>query len=95
MTRYRLAVVSRALAAVGGGYALASATAAGVGLFLAQTGSTRTDAVMWATMLSFIAQACAALWAFGCKSALRAWLGIGTPAVLLGVLTYLLKGAAA
>ena len=39
MGRYRWAVASRALAAVGGGYALAAATAAGVGLVLALKGA--------------------------------------------------------
>ena len=95
MGRYRLAVASRALAAIGGGYALACATAAGVGLALARSGSSGVDAVMWATMLAFIAHALAALWSFGCASAWRAWLGIAVPAALLGALSFALRGAAA
>lgn len=95
MGRYRFAVASRALAAVGGGYALACATAAGVGLALARSGSSRVDAVMWATMLAFLAHAIAALWAFGCASAGRAWLGIALPAALLGALALGLRGAGA
>lgn len=95
MGRYRLAVVSRALAAMGGGYALACATAAGVGLTLARAGSSGVDAVMWATMLAFIAHAIAALWSFGCANAWRAWLGIAVPAALLGALTFVLRGAGA
>ena len=93
--RYRWAVVSRALAAIGGGYALASATAAGLALLLARTGSSGVDAVLWASMLAFIVHAIAALWAFGCASARRAWLGIGIPTVLLSALAFSLKGAAA
>jgi hypothetical protein len=92
---YRWAVVSRALAATFGGYALSSAIAAGVGLALARSGSSSVDAVLWATMLAFIAHAAAALWAFGCANAWRAWLGIGIPAALLGALAYALQGAAA
>lgn len=93
--RYRWAVASRALAAIGGGYALAAATAAGVGLALARAGSSGVEAVLWASMLAFIVHAIAALWAFGCASARRAWLGIGIPAVLLGALVLALKGASA
>ncbi len=95
MARYRCIVASRALAAVGAGYALACATAAGVGLALARSGSSGVDAVMWATMLAFIAHALAALWAFGCANAWRAWLGIAIPAALLGALTFALQGAPA
>ena len=61
MSRYRWAVASRALAATFGGYALSSAIAAGVGLALARSGSSSVDAVLWATMLAFIAHAVAAL----------------------------------
>lgn len=95
MGRYRWAVASRALAATAGGYALASATAAGFGLILARSGTGGVDAVLWATMLSFVVHAIAALWAFGCANARRAWLGIGIPAVLLGALALALRGAAA
>lgn len=93
--RYRWAVASRALAALAGGYALASATAAGVGLALARSGSSSVDAVLWASMLAFVVHAMAALWAFGCASARRAWLGIGIPAALLAALVFGLKGATA
>lgn len=93
--RYRWAVASRALAAIAGGYALSAATAAGVGLMLTRSGSTGVDAVLWATMLGFITHAIAALWAFGCANATRAWLGIGIPAALLGAVAFGLRGAAA
>ncbi len=95
MGRYRWAVASRALAATAGGYALSSATAAGLGLVLARSGTRSADAVLWATMLAFVVHAVAALWAFGCASALRAWLGIGIPAALLGGAALALRGAAA
>ncbi len=95
MGRYRWRVGSRALAATAGGYALSSATAAGLGLMLARSGTSSVDAVLWATMLAFVVHAVAALWAFGCASALRAWLGIGIPAALLGGAALALRGAAA
>jgi hypothetical protein len=95
MGRYRWAVASRAMAAALGGYALASATAAGVGLALARSGSNSVDAVLWATMLGFVVHAMAALWAFGCANARRAWLGIVAPTALLVALAYGLRGAAA
>ncbi len=94
LARYRWAVASRALAAIGGGYALASACAAGLGLAFARLGTERAEAVMASTLLAFIVHAVAALWAFGCADARRAWLGIGVPAALLGTLAWALKGAA-
>lgn len=95
LARYRWAVASRALAAVGGGYALAAACAAGGGRLLAQAGMPGVDAVLTATLAAFTVQALAALWAFGCASAWRAWLGIGIPAVLLALPLWLVPGAAA
>ncbi|MFC7208177.1 DUF3649 domain-containing protein [Comamonas endophytica] len=92
--RYRWAIASRLLAAVAAGHALSSATAAGIGLLLARSGSTSVDAVLWASMLAFVAQALAALWAFGCVNARRAWLGICIPAALLGALAFAFRGAA-
>ncbi|MFT3801843.1 MAG: DUF3649 domain-containing protein [Burkholderiaceae bacterium] len=93
--RYRRAVASRALAAIGGGYALAAATAAGLGLMLAQAGMPRADAVLTATMLSFVVHAIAALWAFGCATTRRAWLGIVLPAVVLAGWAIWFRGALA
>lgn len=87
---YRLAVLSRLLAAVAGGYALAAATAAAVGLLLAWHGTPRVHAVMAGTLLSFIVQACAALWVFGCASAWRAWVGLAVPTAALALLAWLL-----
>jgi len=92
---YRAAVLSRAAAAVFGGYALSAAVAAGVGLLLADAGMRRADAVLAATMFAFLAHAIAALWAFGCASARRAWLGIGLPALLLGAIAWAMGGSVA
>ncbi|RIX78657.1 DUF3649 domain-containing protein [Acidovorax cavernicola] len=83
--RYFWAVASRAIAAVGGGYGLSASVAAALSIFLPLAGMDRANAVMTATMLAFVAHAVAALWAFGCATALRAWLGIVLPAVVLGL----------
>lgn len=91
LVRYRCAVASRALAAIGGGYALSAACAAGTGLLFARWGMVRSEAVMAATLLAFLVHGIAALWAFGCASAQRAWLGIGIPAAALGALTWWLQ----
>ncbi len=92
LARYRLAVASRALAAIGGGYALAAAAAAALAQALPSLGMPRADAVLTATMLAFVLHAVAALWAFGCASAWRAWGGIAVPALLAALPVLRLKG---
>lgn len=95
MARYRWGVASRALAATGGGYALAALGAGALGLAFARGGMARPDAVMAGTLLAFVIHACAALWAFGCATAWRAWLGIALPAAFFGALIGLLQTGAA
>lgn len=94
--RYRVQVASRSVAAIGGGYVLAATSAAAGALGFQLLGLSRPDATLAATMLSFVIYAIAAMWAFGCASAGRAWSGIGLPAVVLGVLTWwLMRGGQA
>lgn len=81
--RYRLAVASRATAAIGGGYALAAAFAAALSLGLAQL-VPRVEAVLTATMLAWLAYAMAAGWAFYARTAWGAWAGTLLPALVLG-----------
>jgi hypothetical protein len=81
--RYRLAVASRALAAIGGGYALAAGWAAAFSLALAQL-MPRVEAVLIATMLAWLAYAMAAGWAFYARTAWGAWGGTLLPALVLG-----------
>lgn len=81
MTRYRMAVLSRAAAAILGGYALASAAAACLAVWLPLG---RADAVTTAQMLSFVVYACGVIWVFATRNAWRAWAGILAPAALLG-----------
>jgi len=86
MLRYRLAVTSRAAAAIGGGYVLASAAAACLAVWLPLA---RVDAVVAAQMLSFVVYACAALWVFATRNAWRAWAGVALPALVLAALFWL------
>ncbi|MBJ9975821.1 DUF3649 domain-containing protein [Pseudomonas sp. S75] len=79
--RYRLAVTSRSLAALLGGYLLASAVAVCLSLLLP---GARVDAVLSATMLSFVFWVLAFIWCFACRSAWRAWLGVLLPSAALG-----------
>src|SRR5687768_11007241 len=68
-----LGVLSRSVAAIFGGYALAAATSALLPLLWP---SLRAQAVLSGMMLGILVCACTALWAFAARSAARAWLGI-------------------
>ncbi|NIJ69521.1 DUF3649 domain-containing protein [Xanthomonas sp. 60] len=73
-------VFVRSMAAIFGGYALASVSA--VFLAVALPGE-RGQAVLTGMLVAIVVAACAALWAFATRSALRAWLGIALPALAL------------
>jgi len=90
-SRYRLGVASRALAAIGGGYAVAALATAVLAILLPMT---RADAVLAATMLSFAIYACAAIWVFAARTALRAWAGLAMPAALLGLILLVWRSSA-
>lgn len=81
--RYRLAITSRTVAAIAGGYALAAGFTAAVSLGLAQF-MPRVEAVLTATMLAWLAYAMAAGWAFYARTAWGAWGGTLLPALALG-----------
>lgn len=81
--RYRFAVASRAMAAILGGYLLASAAAACLAVWLPLK---RPDAVVAAQMLSFVFYTCAVIWVFATRNAWRAWAGILVPAAVMGAL---------
>ena len=81
--RYRLAITSRTVAAVGGGYALAAGFTAALSLLLAQC-MPRVEAVLTATMLSWVVYAIATGWAFYAHTAWGAWGGTLLPAMVLG-----------
>lgn len=71
--RYRWRVAGRAVAAIFGGYLL---TATATTLLAVLLPMARADATIIGTMLSFAVYACAVMWVFAVRSALRAWLGV-------------------
>lgn len=81
-------VLSRSLAAVFGGYALAASTGAFLAVALPIA---RSQAVLTGMLLAILVCACAALWAFAAASAWKAWMGIAIPTVLMALTTWLLK----
>lgn len=89
---YRLAVASRALAAAVGGYVLA--WFATIVLSLAWP-APKAQAVMWATMISFLVYALAVIWVFATRSAARAWAGMLGASAVLALLAWLLAKAGA
>lgn len=82
-----LGVASRTLAALFGGYGLAGLAAAACAVTLPMA---RSDAVVTGMMVGLVVQAAAAIWVFSAGSAVRAWLGLAAPCVVLGIL--LLQG---
>ena len=86
--RYRWAVASRALAAIVGGYALASACAAALAVVLPLP---RVDATLAATLSAFMVYACAVLWVFAAHSAGRAWAGLLIPGVALAGIAWFFR----
>ncbi|MFE8646370.1 PepSY-associated TM helix domain-containing protein [Sphingomonas sp. NCPPB 2930] len=70
-------VASRVAAAAFGGYAAVSASAAALALLLPRTtAASRADGVLVAGLLGFALYTGLAVWAFGARSAGRAWAGI-------------------
>ncbi|MEQ9509776.1 MAG: DUF3649 domain-containing protein [Alloalcanivorax xenomutans] len=86
----RLSVASRVIAAGLGGYALSAAATAALSLGLPMP---RVDAVITASVLSFLIYSAAVIWAFACATTARAWAGIAIPALLCGALVWLLGPA--
>ncbi|MBB4845402.1 hypothetical protein HNP55_003952 [Paucibacter oligotrophus] len=88
--RYRLAVFSRAAAALLGGYLLAAAVAAATAVYLPVLAPiTRNEATVGGTMLAYLLYAIAFMAAFACLSAWRAWMYTLGPALLLAALVWL------
>ncbi|PZP60799.1 MAG: DUF3649 domain-containing protein [Pseudoxanthomonas spadix] len=80
-------VLSRSLAAIFGGYALAASTGAFLAVALPIA---RSQAVLTGMLLAILVCACAALWAFAAASAWKAWAGILVPTALMALTTWLL-----
>ena len=71
----RLAIASRAIVAIGGGYGLAAGTTVALALALKST-APREEAIMLATMPSFLVWAGAVVWSFSARTAWGAWRGL-------------------
>ena len=88
---YRLAVASRCLAALLGGYLLASMASVCIALLAPLS---RVDATLIGLLLSFVFYLLAFIWCFACRSAWRAWLGVLLPSRLMAmasVIAYWMK----
>jgi hypothetical protein len=85
---YRLAIASRAVASIVGGYAIATFALA---IFLPMS---KAEASLTATMLSFLIYTCAVVWVFATRSAWRAWAGILVPSIALGALVLIQRSTA-
>lgn len=81
---YRLAVTSRVLAAVLGGYIVAALASVSLTLWVPIA---RADAVVTGMMTSFLAYLGAVIWCFACRSAWRAWLGLIVPSLVLAAIS--------
>lgn len=81
---YRLAVTSRVLAAVLGGYIVAALASVSLSAWLPMA---RAEAVVTAMMASFLVYLLAVLWCFACRSAWLAWFGLIVPGLVLGAVS--------
>lgn len=80
-SRHRLAVASRVLAAIVGGYAVAALVSGALAVVLPMT---RAEATVTATLTSFIVYAVAVMGVSAARSAVRAWLWLAGFAALAG-----------
>lgn len=84
--RCRVAVLSRVLAAVIGGYLLVTLFTACLTLFLPLIVSQpRGETVLAATLPAFLILCVAVVWVFAARSAWRAWLGLSVTCLLLAL----------
>ena len=90
--RHRWGVAFRALAALPGGYTLAALVASALALL---SSASREEALAAAVLPAFLVQIFAAIWSFWASTAARAWLGIGIPGLLLGLLVWWLRSSRA
>ncbi len=94
--RRRWSVASRTAAAVIGGYALTSLLTLALSLLLPVLGMARPEALLAATVASFLVYAAVIMAAFHARSAARAWAMIAIAAVPAAiVVALLLPGAGA
>ena len=88
MTSKPVAISLQALAAIFGGYLLASAST----LFLsAILPLSKTEAVITASLFSFVVYPIAIIWVYVRQDVKRAWLGMVVPSVILVAIAWLLS----
>jgi hypothetical protein len=80
---YRLEVASRSLAAIVGGFVLASGVAMIVSALLAQGVQARGPAISSGTLISWLFWTGGAMWAFYARSQLAAWAWLVIPGAAL------------
>lgn len=85
-----LGIVVRVAGAVCGGYAWSVAFVLALSSVLAQLGVARSEAVVTASMLGFVAYLLVLLWAFSVRSTLRMLLALGASAGALALVGRLL-----
>ena len=81
---YRLAVTSRVLAAVLGGYLVSALASVSLTMWLPMA---RAEAVVTGMMSSFLVYLVAVLWCFACRTAWQAWVGLMVPSLVLAVVS--------
>ncbi len=91
LARPWLGVLSRSLAAIVGGYALAATCSM---FFAVALPIARAQAVLTGMLVAIVLCACAALWAFATRTALRAWVGIALPTAVFWLGTLMLGARA-
>jgi hypothetical protein len=87
---YRLDVLSRSLAAVVGGFVLASGVAVIISALLAHGVQARGPAVTSGTLISWMVWTGGAMWAFYARSQWSAWALLLIPGAVLWVLGYII-----
>lgn len=88
----RWSVFSRVLAATVGGYTVTALSMAALAAALTCISpASKADAVLAATLLSFAVYTGLAVWAFGSRSATRAWVGLGLLALPCGAVIVLTR----
>lgn len=86
LMNYRLGVASRALAAIGGSYAVTSLAVMALALMLP---GREVDRVVAATLTGLAVFPCCVMWCFATRTALKAWLGLILTGLVLGAIIWL------
>lgn len=79
------------LGAVFGGYVLTALMVASAGALMARLGMARSEAVVLAAMLGFIAYLVLLVWGFGAKNVARLWAVLASGAAALAGLLWLVQ----